>query len=394
MKFLLKLYLLSFICYSDTIKRRAKFASSFQVRNTDNPTLANPSQTTESRLMLGNASMESSRGDSNALVTSPTDTRFNERGSKADAQARLGSSTAVALQTNANKILTKVPQPKWHSPWELSAVVAGHLGWVRSIAFDPSNEWFATGSSDRTIKIWDLAKCCAGVEGGLKLTLTGHLNAIRGLAVSSRHPYLFSVSEDKQVNCWDLEYNKIIRHYHGHLSAVFCVTMHPTLDLLITGGRDSVARVWDIRTKHQIHVLAGHTDAVSNVLAYSVDPQIVTASHDSTVKLWDLAAGRAMSTLTQHKKAVRGLCASPTEMSFASASADNIKKWQTRDGRFLKNFTGHNSVVNCLAANEDGVMVSGGDNGSLQFWDYESGYSFQSTKTIVQPGTYIFIFEY
>lgn len=72
---------------------------------------------------------------------------------------------------------------------------------MRSIAFDPSNEWFVTGSADRTIKIWDLAKCCAGAEGGLKLTLTGHINAVRGLVVSPRHPYLFSAGEDNQVKC-------------------------------------------------------------------------------------------------------------------------------------------------------------------------------------------------
>lgn len=32
-------------------------------------------------------------------------------------------------------------------------VISGHLGWVRSIGVDPSNEWFATGSGDRTIKV-------------------------------------------------------------------------------------------------------------------------------------------------------------------------------------------------------------------------------------------------
>ena len=58
-------------------------------------------------------------------------------------------STAVV----ARKPPPKVPKPTWHAPWELSAVISGHLGWVRSIAFDPSNEWFATGSSDRTIKV-------------------------------------------------------------------------------------------------------------------------------------------------------------------------------------------------------------------------------------------------
>jgi hypothetical protein len=50
-------------------------------------------------------------------------------------------------------------------------------------------------------QIWDLAKCCAGAEGGLKLTLTGHIHSIRGLAVSARHPYLFSAGEDKLVKC-------------------------------------------------------------------------------------------------------------------------------------------------------------------------------------------------
>lgn len=64
-------------------------------------------------------------------------------------------------------------------------VISGHTGWVRSVSVDVSNEWFATGSADRTIKIWDLA------SGQLKLTLTGHVHTVRGVAISARHPYLF-----------------------------------------------------------------------------------------------------------------------------------------------------------------------------------------------------------
>ena len=45
-------------------------------------------------------------------------------------------------------------KPQWHPPWKLMRVISGHLGWVRSIAVDPSNEWFATGSGDRTIKVY------------------------------------------------------------------------------------------------------------------------------------------------------------------------------------------------------------------------------------------------
>lgn len=93
----------------------------------------------------------------------------------------------------AKRLPSRWPKPDWHAPWRLYRVISGHLGWVRSIAFDPSNEWFATGSGDRTIKIWDTA------SGQLKLTLTGHIEQVTGLAVSDRHPYLFSVGLDKTV---------------------------------------------------------------------------------------------------------------------------------------------------------------------------------------------------
>lgn len=164
----------------------------------------------------------------------------------------------------ARRLPSRWPRPKWHAPWKLYRVISGHLGWVRSVAFDPSNEWFATGAGDRTIKIWDTA------SGQLKLTLTGHIEQVTGLAVSSRHPYLFSVGLDKTVRwvaprahghllsaaasplrvdcrlcarslpsprCWDLEYNRVIRYYHGHLSGVYSVALHPALDVLFTGGR-------------------------------------------------------------------------------------------------------------------------------------------------------------
>ena len=55
----------------------------------------------------------------------------------------------------ARRMPAKWPRPKWHPHWRCYRVVAGHLGWVRSLAVDPvSNEWFASGSADRTIKIW------------------------------------------------------------------------------------------------------------------------------------------------------------------------------------------------------------------------------------------------
>ncbi|PWN21735.1 WD40 repeat-like protein [Microstroma glucosiphilum] len=292
------------------------------------------------------------------------------------------SSLSMALQLKRRQ-LDNVAKPEvYHPRWKLSRVIAGHLGWVRAIAVDPGNQWFATGAGDRMIKIWDLA------SGELKLSLTGHISAVRGLAVSDRHPYLFSCGEDKMVKCWDLEQNKVIRQYHGHLSGIYSLALHPTLDVLVTAGRDASARVWDMRTRAQVHVLSGHTGTVASVQCQDSDPQVITGSMDSTVRLWDLAAGKSMTTLTHHKKSVRAIATHPTKFSFASGSAggNNIKTWVCPEGTLFGNMA-HETIVNTMSVNADGVLFSGGDNGSMKFFDYTSGIPFQTLDDTPQPGS-------
>jgi WD40 repeat protein len=215
--------------------------------------------------------------------------------------------------------MRKLIKPTWHAPWKLMRVISGHTGWVRCIAVDPSNQFFVTGSNDRTIKFWDLA------SGKLKLTVTGHISPVRGIALSSRHAYMYSCGEDKKVFCWDLETNKVVRNYHGHLSGVYCLALHPNLDVLATGGRDSTVRLWDVRTKSAIHVLSGHEHVISSLAMQEFEPQLISGSHDKMVRLWDIAAGKCMQTLTNHKKAIRSLVVHHEEYTFASGAADNVK---------------------------------------------------------------------
>ncbi len=82
---------------------------------------------------------------------------------------------------------------------------------------------------------------------------------------------------------------------------------------VITGSHDKTVKLSDQRNQ-------------SNHVCEWV--QVITGSHDKTVKLWDLRKGKTMTTLTYHKKSVRGLALHPTEYCFASASAENIKKFR------------------------------------------------------------------
>lgn len=261
-----------------------------------------------------NASAQNANGDETAepMETNALVAVQRPLGGDGFAASAAANQSVVSFQqtTNAQQLVKKqpqIPRPKWHAPWKLKRVMVGHLGWVRCVTVDPSNDFIATGAADRVIKIWDLA------TGQLRISLTGHVSTVRGLAVSKQYPYLFSCGEDRQVKCWDLETNKVIRHYHGHLSAVYSLALHPTIGLLVSAGRDSTARVWDIRTKTNIHTLVGHTNTVASVVCQSTSPQVITGSHDSTVRLWDLAAGKSLCTLTNHKKSVRSVALHPAE---------------------------------------------------------------------------------
>ncbi|KAI8551111.1 hypothetical protein RHMOL_Rhmol06G0159700 [Rhododendron molle] len=350
----------------------AKFGSQDQAREGSGPSnaLALPGPENSKDPQNGGALID--------LIVGPTvKTKGLDGGLSEKSIAIVSASSSSERNFSTSAIMEIIPSrwplPVWHAPWENYRVISGDLGWVRSIAFDPSNTWFCTGSADRTIKVPSLLNFLSADmgyvgTGRLKLTLTGHIEQVRGLAVSNKHKYMFSAGDDKQVKCWDLEQNKVIRSYHGHLSGVYCLALHPTIDILLTGGRDSACRLWDIRSKAQIDALLGYENTVCSVFTRPTDPQVITGSHDTTIRLWDLRYVKRTETLTHHKKSVRAMALHPTN-SVRSCSSQQ------------------KTIINAMAVNEDGVMVTGGDNGSLWFWDWQSGHNFQQSQTIVQPGS-------
>jgi platelet-activating factor acetylhydrolase IB subunit alpha len=96
-----------------------------------------------------------------------------------------------------------------------------------------SAEYIATGSRDKSIKIWD-------ARGTLIKTLLGHDNWVKGLVFHPGGKYLLSVSDDKTLRCWDLEQEgklvKTLDDAHGHF--VSCIRWAPGVmkDVPVTNG--------------------------------------------------------------------------------------------------------------------------------------------------------------
>ena len=114
------------------------------------------------------------------------------------------------------------------------------------------------------------------------------------MAFSPDGTRIASGSRDKTVRLWDAATGQPVgQPLTGHTDAVSSVAFSPDGTRIASGSADNTVRLWDAATGQPVgQPLTGHTDAVSSV-AFSPDgTRIASGSADNTVRLWDAATGQ------------------------------------------------------------------------------------------------------
>jgi WD40 repeat protein len=228
-------------------------------------------------------------------------------------------------------------------PRSVHVVLTGHTNWVTSVATVPlpdGRTLLATGSNDRTVRLWDPNTASPVAE-----PLTGHTN-------------------------W--------------VSAVVAVPLPDGRTLLATSSYDGTVRLWDPSTASPVgDPLTGHTSAVRAVAAVHLPDGrtlLATSSNDRTVRLRDPSTGRPVGNpLTGHTDAVSAMAAVPlpdgrTLLATTGFRDRTVRLWDPSTGRPVGDpLTGHTNAVSAMAAVPlpDGhtLLATGSDDGTVRLWD-------------------------
>ncbi|MBI3248830.1 MAG: WD40 repeat domain-containing protein [Deltaproteobacteria bacterium] len=245
------------------------------------------------------------------------------------------------------------------------AVLRGHANWVRSVAFSPDGTTLASGSSDCTIRLWNVA------QGQERTVLRGHTLWVRSVAFSPDGTTLASGSGDSTIRLWDVASGRVRNVLQGHTDPVAFVAFSPDGTTLASGGRDHTVRLWDIARGQERAVLQGHTDTVAAV-AFSPDGTTLTSgSFDHTVRLWDVARRQERAVLRGHTNRVAFVAFSPDGTTLASGSFDHtVRLWDVARRQERAVLRGHADWVLSVVFKIDGTtLVSGSRDHTVRLWD-------------------------
>ena len=271
---------------------------------------------------------------------------------------QVGSHRTLALSRDAQWLM--VDSRLWSlQTRQMIREFSGHAGEVWSVALSPDGQLAATGSMDRTARLWKLR------EGICQAVLSGHLERVTSLDFQADGSRLVSAA-GCGMHLWDtrsglklLDFESIQPHLH------FCARFSPDGQLVLSAGNDGLLRVFSTRDGRCLQWLSGHRGPVRGLAWLPSGRAALSAGEDGTLRRWEfiwdidppagmvchrLQAGCLLETLKNVQPARAGRVQAALPVEFLSLAEE---LWRPQDKVFTLTGASGSLAVALLVDRQD-----------------------------------------
>ncbi|KAI9189752.1 hypothetical protein H9P43_001185 [Blastocladiella emersonii ATCC 22665] len=184
---------------------------------------------------------------------------------------------------------------------ECVATWALHADFVKSLALAPNRAFLCSGSSDKLIRVLDLAT-------GTSVALKGHIRGVEDLIITPDCKTLWSCGSEGAIRRWNLETKACDLVLSGHETSVYAMYLDLDDELLWSASADKSVKRWPLANKEiKAESSFEHDDYVKAVLPVH-SSVVLTGSRDEAIRVWDMASEKLLKVIDGHYDEVSALC--------------------------------------------------------------------------------------